>query len=78
MHLTKKCTGISEEFIVVISSILQNVLLIRKKLPRAKKKDKILDVIVNSRPDRNFRDLKQEFLEITGKAKLFGNQLKEI
>ena len=78
MHLTKKCTGMSQDAIIGISSIMQNVLLIRQKCLELKKKDKILDVFVSSRTDKTMRDLKQEVVEIRGKAKLTGNQLKEI
>ena len=47
------------------------------KVPIAKKKDKILDVIVSSRSEETIRELKQEVVEIRGEAKLIGNQLKE-
>ena len=52
MHLTKKCTAMSQAAIIGISSIIQNVLLICQKwLELKKKKGQILDVINNSRTD---------------------------
>ena len=78
-NITKKRTGMSQEAIIGISSIMQNVLLICQKcLELTKKKDQILDVIVSSRTDENIRELKQEGVEIIGEAKSVGNQLKRI
>ena len=65
-------------FIIGISSIMQNVLLICEKCLELKKKDKILDVIVSSRTDETMRELKQEVVEIRGEAKLIENQLNAI
>ena len=68
----------SQEAIIGISSIMQNLLLICQKCLELKKKDKILDVIVSLRIEETIRERKQEVVENGGEAKLIGNQPKEI
>ena len=49
MHLTPKCTGLSNEIIMCISGILNNTLLICQSCVDLKQKDALLDQITNIR-----------------------------
>ena len=56
----------SQDAIMGISSIMQNVLLICQKCLELNKKDKILDVIDSARTDETISEPKQEVVEKRG------------
>ena len=70
MHLTPKCTGLSNEIIMCISGILNNILLICQSCVDLKQKDALLDQITNIRKNNETEKLLQEVEELRAEIKV--------
>ena len=70
MHLTPKCTGLSNEIIMCVSGILNNILLICQSCVDLKQKDALLDQITNIRKNNETEKLLQEVEELRAEIKV--------
>ena len=70
MHLTPKCTGLSNEIIMCISGILNNILLICQSCVDLKQKEALLDQTTNTRKNNETEKLLQEVEELRAEIKV--------
>ena len=60
MHLTTKCTGLTQDVIISISGILNNIFLICQNCVDLKKKDALLDHISSLRENEEVKELRND------------------
>ena len=63
MHLTTKCTGLTQDVIISISGILNNIFLICQNCVDLKKKDALLDHISSFRENEEVKELRNDLEE---------------
>ena len=70
MHLTTKCTGLTQDVIISISGILNNISLICQNCVDLKKKDALLDHISSFRENEEVKELRNDLEETRAEIKV--------